>query len=167
MLERIISGGQTGADQAALRAARTAGIPTDGFAPLGWKTEDGPAPWLADFGLVECSTPGYPARTKANVYSSDATLWIGDTTSPDAKTTMKAARTRRKDCMVVCPGASIKPSDVAAWIVQGRFRTLNIAGNGESRAPGIGANVERFLGEVFARLRRDGGSSLPAPSSCA
>ena len=46
MLSFVISGGQTGVDQAALRAARTAGIPTGGFAPLGWSTEDGPAPWL-------------------------------------------------------------------------------------------------------------------------
>ncbi len=47
MLDRVISGGQTGADQAALRAARAAGIPTGGWAPLGWKTEEGPAPRLA------------------------------------------------------------------------------------------------------------------------
>lgn len=48
MLERIVSGGQTGADQAALRAARAAGLPTGGWAPRGWLTEEGPAPWLAN-----------------------------------------------------------------------------------------------------------------------
>ena len=47
----VISGGQTGVDQAALRAARSCGIPTGGWAPRGWLTEDGPAPWLADYGL--------------------------------------------------------------------------------------------------------------------
>lgn len=30
MLDKVISGGQTGADQGGLRAARTAGIPTGG-----------------------------------------------------------------------------------------------------------------------------------------
>jgi Circularly permutated YpsA SLOG family len=63
---KIVSGGQTGADQAGLRAARAAGIETGGWAPKGWDTEDGPAPWLEDFGLIECPVTGYPARTEAN-----------------------------------------------------------------------------------------------------
>ena len=54
-LEKVICGGQTGADQARLRAARAAGIPTGGFAPNGRLTEDGPAPGLAEYGLTECS----------------------------------------------------------------------------------------------------------------
>jgi hypothetical protein len=54
MIERVISGGQTGADQGGLRAAQACGIPTGGWAPRGWLTEAGPAPWLADWGLVEC-----------------------------------------------------------------------------------------------------------------
>ena len=47
MLECIISGGQTGADQGGLLAARKSGIQTGGWCPLGWRTELGPAPWLA------------------------------------------------------------------------------------------------------------------------
>ena len=54
MLERVISGGQTGADQTGLHAARACGIPTGGWAPRGWLTEAGPAPWLEEWGLVEC-----------------------------------------------------------------------------------------------------------------
>jgi len=42
----VVSGGQTGVDQAALRAARASGIATGGWAPKGWATEAGPAPWL-------------------------------------------------------------------------------------------------------------------------
>jgi len=49
VIERVINGGQTGVDQAGLRAAR-AGIPTGGWPPQGWLTEAGAAPWLADFG---------------------------------------------------------------------------------------------------------------------
>jgi hypothetical protein len=82
MLRHVISGGQTRADQAALLAARRYGIETGGWAPLGWMTEDGPAPWLADFGLVECPEPGYPARTTADVRDSDGLLWFGATDSP-------------------------------------------------------------------------------------
>jgi hypothetical protein len=51
MLERVISGGQTGVDQAALRVAKAIGLATGGWAPLGWETEDGPASWLAGYGL--------------------------------------------------------------------------------------------------------------------
>jgi hypothetical protein len=38
------------------------------------------------------------------------------------------------------------------WIVEHKVRVLNVAGNRESRAPGIGARVERFLADVFRRL---------------
>lgn len=85
MIERVITGGQTGADQGALRAARAAGIATVGWAAKGWLVEgpydllsrkhvDEPAPWLAEYGLVECPRKGYPERTKANVRDADALL---------------------------------------------------------------------------------------------
>jgi hypothetical protein len=45
-----------------------------------------------------------------------------------------------------------RPSQVAAWIVENRVKALNVAGNRESKAPGIGARVEAFLGRVFRRL---------------
>ena len=63
MLSKVVSGGQTGADQAGLRAAAKAGIDTGGWACKGWLTEKGPASWLADYGLAECPVPDYPART--------------------------------------------------------------------------------------------------------
>jgi hypothetical protein len=68
MIGRIVTVGQTGADQAALRAARAAGIPTGGWAPKGWlvESDDGrrnvPAPWLTEYGLAECPEPGYAAH---------------------------------------------------------------------------------------------------------
>ena len=72
-LTRLISGGQTGADQqGALLAARELGIPTGGTAPKGWLTETGPQELLLkSFGLIECADPGYAARTEANVLGSD------------------------------------------------------------------------------------------------
>ena len=48
MLDKVISGGQTGADQAGWRAARAVGIPTGGWMPLGFLTEDSPRPEFAD-----------------------------------------------------------------------------------------------------------------------
>jgi hypothetical protein len=150
VISKLITGGQTGADQAALRAARAAGIPTGGWAPLGWETEDGPAPWLEGFGLVECDEPGYPARTEANVTAADATLWFGDPHSPGGKLTLGTCRELGKPFLIV--GKGTRPSEVSAWLRAGGSGILNVAGNRESKAPGIGARVERFLCDVFRRV---------------
>lgn len=150
MLDRVVSGGQTGVDRAALRAARAAGIPTGGWAPKGWATEAGPAPWLADFGLVECDEPGYPARTVANARDSDGTLWIGDPSSPGGQLTIGTADALDKPLLVVRAGVTT-PGDVRRWIEAEGIRVLNVAGNRESTEPGIGARAEAFLAVVFRR----------------
>jgi Circularly permutated YpsA SLOG family len=54
--------------------------------------------------------------------------------------------------MLVPPGQMIRPSQVAAWISESPIRVLNVAGNRESKAPGIGHSVERFLTELFRQL---------------
>jgi hypothetical protein len=78
MLFKVMSGGQTGVDQTALKCAKTLGLQTGGWAPLGWRTEDGPAPWLqAEYGCQEHRSPLYPPRTEANVRDADATVWFG------------------------------------------------------------------------------------------
>jgi hypothetical protein len=152
MLERVISGGQAGVDQAALRAARGESIPTGGWAPRGWATEDGAAPWLADFGLVECETPGYPPRTRANVRDSDGTLWLGSTASPGGRLTIGTARALGKPLLIIEEGKTT-PADVRRWIEAEGVRVLNVAGNRESTEPGIGPRAAEFLERVF-RLRR-------------
>jgi len=79
MLDRVISGGQTGVDQAAWRAAKALGIPTGGSMTRAFQTEDGPRPEFAEmFGAVELGSVNYPARTRANVRDSDGTIWFGD-----------------------------------------------------------------------------------------
>lgn len=72
MLRKIISGGQTGADQAALDAAIAKGIPHGGSIPLDRMTEDGPLP--EKYRLVELQTRSYPVRTEQNVIDADATI---------------------------------------------------------------------------------------------
>jgi hypothetical protein len=117
MIEKVISSGQTGADQGALRAARACGIPTRGWAPLGYlvETPDGrgdvAAPFLTTWGLIECLELGYAARTRANVRDSDATLWPGDWNSPGGKATLDACRIQDKPFLIVFRGAT-KPSQV-------------------------------------------------------
>jgi hypothetical protein len=153
MLDKIISGGQTGADQAAWRAARAFGIPTGGWMPQGFLTEDGSHPEFVErYAAVEMPTDSYPARTEQNVRDSDATLWFGLTTTSGAQETVGACQRLGKPCLPVYPGASFEPSHVATWIAENQFRTLNVAGNHESTEPGIGERVEQFLGQVLQQL---------------
>jgi putative molybdenum carrier protein len=93
LLHRVISGGQTGADQAGWKAAQTTGIPTGGAMPRGFRTEEGPRPEFAElYGAHELGTDSYPARTDANVHDSDGTLWFGHTDSPGGRQTLQACR---------------------------------------------------------------------------
>jgi hypothetical protein len=153
MLEKIISGGQTGADQAGWRAARAFGVTTGGSMPKGFLTEVGLQPELAkEFGAREMPTDRLEARTEQNVCDSDATLWFGETTTSGAHATIATCQRRRKPCLPIYPSAAFQPSQAAAWIANHGVRTLNVAGNRESDEPGIGARVERFLAEVLREL---------------
>ncbi len=71
MVIKVISGEQTGADQAGLRAAKACGIATGGMMPKGFRTLDGPDKALAEeFGLREHTSPSYNMRTSANARDS-------------------------------------------------------------------------------------------------
>lgn len=154
MLDRVISGGQTGADQAGWRAAKACGIPTGGWMPLGFLTEDGPRPEFAEmYGAAELGSAEYPARTRANVRESGATIWFGDLRSPGSIATHRACLALGRSAYDVVEGRD-RPSEVVAWLGTNGFRCINVAGNRESTAPGIGARVERFLIAVFRRLGR-------------
>mgnify|MGYP001036458900 CR=1 FL=1 len=175
MVERVITGGQTGVDQGALRAARAAGIATGGWAPRGWLVEgrydliarrhvDEPAPWLADFGLIECPEPGYPARTAANVRDAHALLWFGDTGTYGARRTLAEATRRHLQPFIVNLGAARRPSQVADFLRSvPSCRVLMVAGNRESKSLGIGQRTEWFLGVVFRMLREGPREVAPLP----
>jgi hypothetical protein len=155
MLERVITGGQTGADQAGWRAAKAAGIPTGGVMPLGFLTEDGPRPEFAElYGAAEMPTDSHAARTRQNVRDSDATVWFGSIDSRGYKATHDAALVHAKPFFIIWTRTT-RPSDMAAWLAKKRVRVLNVAGIRESVSPGVGARVEAFLAEVFRRLADD------------
>ena len=153
MLDKIISGGQSGADQAGWRAARTFGVSSGGWMPRGFLTEEGPHPEFADeYGATELPADSVRDRTEQNVLAADATLWFGVTTTSGAQATVGACHRFAKPCMPVYPGASFEPCQVATWIAENKIGTLNVAGNREEEEPGIGDRVERFLGEVLQQL---------------
>jgi hypothetical protein len=154
MITMVISGGQTGADQAGWRAAEACGITTGGWMPFGFLTEDGPQHWFANvYSAREMPTKSYPARTVQNVMDSDGTLWFGSTDSPGAKTTLEACARLHKPVMLVTPNEVVLASDVVTWLRRNpRIKRLNIARNRGSKNPGIGERVERVLMLVFKRL---------------
>lgn len=171
---RVITGGQSGVDLAALRAARACGVETGGTAARGWLTEDGPAEWLKDYGLTECETPGYPARTAANVRAADAVLLLGDPHSPGSTRTLREVLRCGGRPVLICSrvheGESVEvrldatraeawpvyPPDehlVWMWLRANGVEVLLAAGNRESANPGIGRAAERWLKRVFQLWR--------------
>jgi hypothetical protein len=150
---KLITGGQRGADLGALLAARGCGVPTGGFAPRGYKTEAGPDPGLAAFGLVEHASPDYPPRTAANVATAAACLWFGRPHSPGGKLTLRLCLAAGVPVLVVRFPAT--PADVAAWVrAHADGKVLMVAGNRESTAPGIGAATRETVAAVLTLLKR-------------
>ncbi len=74
--------------------------------------------------------------------------------TPGGRTTLDACRLNDRPFLIVYRGT--RPSAVAGWIEEKGIRVLNVAGNRESSNRGVGARVERFLADVFARLGRAG-----------
>ena len=134
-LSKIISGGQTGADQGGLVAALNLGIETGGTAPQGFITEKGKDESLSSkYGLVEGEYDPkiYPKRTRKNIENSDGTLLVGNTTSPGTKLTVNLAKKLNKP-YIVNPSSR----ELAKWIADNNIKVLNVAGNRESVKPGI------------------------------
>jgi Circularly permutated YpsA SLOG family len=121
---------------------------------LHFQTEDGPDGSLGrQYGAKAIPTGSYAARTARNVRESDGTIWFGSTDTPGAKTTLEVCELWRKPVMTIEPHRSILPSDVVQWLRQNpQIQVLNFAGNRESKNPGIGERVERFLMVVFKRV---------------
>ncbi|MHB8763295.1 MAG: putative molybdenum carrier protein [Deferrisomatales bacterium] len=148
MVAKIVSGGQTGADRAALDVALELGIPVGGWCPRGRLAEDGRVP--ARYTLRETTSDKYPQRTEWNVRDADATL-VCTRGRPGRGTalTIRLAEKLRKPCRVVDPAAG-DPAAVAAWLATHRVRVLNVAGPRESNSPGVHAEVAAFLRAVLA-----------------
>jgi hypothetical protein len=153
MLEKIVSGGESGADQAGWRAAKAFGVAAGGWMRKGFLTDDGRRPEFAEqFAAAELPTDSEPARTEQNVQDSDGTISFGQTTTPRAHATVAACLKLGKPYMPVYPGASFQPSHIAAWIAENAVRTLHVTGSRENEEPGIAEQVECFVGEVLQQL---------------
>lgn len=147
MIELVISGGQSGADQAGWNAAQKAGIPTAGWMPLGFRTEYGVRPEFAvKYGAKQHPVSGYPARTEANVRDAEVTLWFGRGDSSGFYCTRNAAN---KHHMPFWEIGSDPAELTGKRLLLLEYTVINVAGNRESSSPGIRARVESYLAEVF------------------
>ena len=153
IVARVVSGGQTGADRAALDAAVAAGIEYGGWCPLGGWAEDFPTPpgLLAAYPqLREASSPDPAARTRLNVHDSDATLVVRrpSVTSPGTDLTVAVARELGRPLLVTAGDVE----EVTAWLAGlGTGLTLNVAGPRESHDPGIHEVTRHLMDELLRR----------------
>ena len=149
-VEKIISGGQTGVDRAALDIALELGIPGGGWCPRGRKAEDGPID--TRYPIQETASVRYPIRTERNVRESDGTL-ILTWAQPEGGTalTIKFAQKHKKPYCVVDLSVGGDPKTVKEWGKINRIRVLNVAGPPESNVPGIYDQAIKFLRSVLNR----------------
>jgi hypothetical protein len=150
-LRTIVSGGQTGADRAALDWAIEHGVPHGGWCPAGRRAEDGPLD--VRYQLMETEGEGYRARTVRNVRDSDATLIVnlGELEGGSLET-LRIAERRGKPVRVVQADAPPDESDIVslrAWLGAVRVGRLNVAGPRESKRPGIYAATLGLLDRVL------------------
>jgi len=139
MIKKIISGGQTGADQAALDVAIKLGIPHGGWIPKGRKTENEILP--GKYQLQEMSTSSYSKRTEQNVLDSDGTLILSNRklTGGSALTKKMAKKHDRPWVHVDMNKLSIVDAAniVKSWIDRNNIKILNVAGPRASKSQGI------------------------------
>jgi hypothetical protein len=144
MIGRIVSGGQTGVDRAALDVAIGRGIPCGGWCPKGRLAEDGVIP--ACYPLCETSTSEYAERTAWNVRDSGGTLIL--TWGPPAQGTAFTAyiaRDLRKPCLVVDLAEEVPPAMATAWLRAHDIKVLNVAGPRASKCPHLYPLAVTFL----------------------
>jgi hypothetical protein len=156
MLRKVISGGQTGVDQAALRAARDSGLEIGGWCPPGRECEGGVIP--AEFPLKETErersldAPDVPRsqRTEWNVRDSDATLVIGRVQEDLGTSWAIDCATRYRRPLLVCAlDDSIAEEKIREWLDANDIRILSVGGPSESSAPGVGEKTYALLTRVF------------------
>jgi hypothetical protein len=139
MIERIISGGQTGADRAALDAAIGCDVPHGGWCPKGRLAEDGAIP--ERYQLVETEGASYLARTERNVKRSDGTviLTIGGMRGGSARTADFTRRLKKPSLHLQLD--SINDDEaierLKQFVATHDIRILNVAGSRESVEEGI------------------------------
>ena len=151
-IRKIISGGQTGVDRAALDFALEWGIPCGGYCPKGRLAEDGP---IADrYPLTEMPTTDYADRTRKNVEISDGTLILHrGPLHGGTGVTAGACRKLKKPLFLIDVDHPVDHAAFDRWAHQCGIRVLNVAGPRASHAPSIYGAARKALSSVLRRAR--------------
>ena len=127
---RIISGGQTGADQAGLSIAKDLGFETGGWAPKGWKTSKGSQQRLLESFNLKESEEDYKGRTWENVRDSNATIRLAANFETAGEAcTMNAINYFKKPWIDVNILDPRPEQDIIEFLILVKPSILNIAGN--------------------------------------
>lgn len=157
MLKKIISGGQTGADKAALDVAIKFNIEHGGWIPKGRKTEKGPLP--LKYRLNEMDTADYRARTEQNIVDSHGTVIIsrGELTGGSKLTQSFAEFIGRPNCYIDLLNTEEFEASIIlkSFILENEIQTLNVAGPRLSHHPGIYMDVKTILETMLYLLFLD------------
>lgn len=148
MFSRIVSGGQTGVDRAALDFALANGIEHGGWCPKGRRAEDG----VLDekYNLQETPRRDYRQRTRWNVRDSDGTLIIvNHELSGGTRYTFEVARKLGKPLWKVEAEEEGKEKEVLDWLESNGIQVLNVAGPRASSEPEIYAVTRELLENIY------------------
>jgi len=147
VLQKIISGGQTGADRAALDFALARGILHGGWCPRGRLAEDGTIP--ARYQLSETPGPDYAQRTEWNVRDSDGTVIFSIApvlTGGSRQTAELACRHRKPRLHLVRERDEVVAAGrLVEFLAEHEIRVLNVAGPRQSQEPDVGAFTRETL----------------------
>jgi hypothetical protein len=147
VLQKIISGGQTGADRAALDFAMARGIPHGGWCPRGRLTEDGPI--AARYQLSETPDSDYAQRTEWNVRDADGTVIfsITATLTGGSRYTAELAQHRHKPCLHLSRerDGEAASGKLREFLARHEIKTLNVAGPRQSQEPSVGGFARDVL----------------------
>ena len=150
---KIISGGQTGVDRAALKWALSTGVAHGGWCPKGRKAEDGIIP--RRFRLKETRSADYAVRTRRNVRDSDGTVIFSKRVrlSGGSRKTALFARNLRKPLLrlILAMGSTKAGARLTAFLNDNGITVLNVAGPRESEEPGLERFVQGVLGQVITQ----------------
>jgi len=148
---RIVSGAQTGADQAGLDWAIAHGIPHGGWCPKGRKSEAGPI--AARYLVAETPSTDYLERTEWNVRDSDATVifTMEEALTGGSKRTAEFAAKHGKPWFHFKP--RVHPKYLARFLDRHKVMTLNIAGSRGSNAPQVADLVTKALDNALEVAR--------------
>jgi predicted Rossmann fold nucleotide-binding protein DprA/Smf involved in DNA uptake len=149
---KIISGGQTGVDRAALDTALNLKIEIKGFCPKGRLAEDGAI--STKYPLTETKTSFYQERTRKNIDMADGILIITINKELKGGTLLayKYAKSLNKKIRVIDLNEEKFENfmKLKTWIDKNDIKALNIAGNRESNEPGIYQKSKDFLFSFFS-----------------